>query len=355
MKKLIVGLMTILTVTVFAGSIDQTSITLDVSADPQYTDTVRWYGGAGAFVIPARDSSNIVVQFCSTDLGMYNAIDGIGLAKYKLMLNCGATAAATVIVDSSLAANNFNATDTTDNFTENSDPNGYSFDLAAGTNVTFTKADDGDFDALTTTSFVIGGWLTHDDISVAADTFFNKRDGTGNTETGYCAQMNSAGKYTFYRSDDGGATSDLLVGDDVLDDNTRNFVMFQCEGGTTLQLYVNGADGGSTVVSSAALSIDNAAAIFIGGTKAATEMWDGHMDDVFFISGDYFTAGEASDMYTRVSGSASAIQGLILDTGTAAGYLPFEGILSGNYGYLRLKYSAVQTADEVSTMFYEER
>lgn len=352
MKKVVICLVAMVAISVWA-ELDNKSFTLDISKDPVGSDTVYWYGGEGGILIPAHTSANVKVQKC-TDLGIggLDTISGIAPSDYVLLLYCAETAAVTVLSDHSPSANDFNANDTCDNFSDTTMARGYGFDLAAGTNVFFTHADDAAFDPVSVESFTFGCTFKHNTISTASDYIVNKCDGSGNTETGWAVWMDSTGKIAFYCSDDGGANNDTVITTSEYDDDAEYDLIVTREAGANMRIYVNGSQAAVTAVSNSDDTLANASAINIGALKASSNLWDGHLDNIFFIDGDYPSATEVQTYYARMSGDIADVQGCILDTTASAGYLDIGEYLAGYKGYIRLLYSAVQAADETSTLYY---
>ena len=102
----------------------------------------------------------------TSDVGMATLDEPDGSDAAVASLDGSDGSATTVAADTSQSGNDFGGNDTADNLTENADPRGYSYDLAAGTNAYLTRADDADFDVLAATSFSFGGWVKHDTIAI---------------------------------------------------------------------------------------------------------------------------------------------------------------------------------------------
>lgn len=354
MKRLLLGALVVLLCVPLNARRDTVDVTLDKSEDPVYSDTVMWYGGQGGMLVPTRVSSVVTLQTSTTDsgIGAFPLFDGIAEADYKLRFYCAVDAdGSTLVPDASETRTDFACNTTTDMISDTAGVGGYAYDFDGLANTFFTHADHADFDVSTATSVAIGFWFKHDTIASAADVLFNKRDGSGNTETGYMVQMESDGDLTYWESDDGGATKDFVTTTATYDDNAWHHAMVWRDG-TSAGIYVDGASVTTVALSQSTGTLENAGAVNIGAVTTTTNVWAGHVDSMFFISGDIPTAAEVKDYYDKSNATYAAVKTLTSTSAATTEYVDFLDYLTGYYGYVRFVYGAAQTADETITLHY---
>jgi len=348
MRKLIVSLIALLIVLPFSALAEV--VTFDVSKDPTASDSA-WVGGDTIEVrVPSRTSSAITVEFTNSNLpaGAMPLPPTIEDSSYTIHLYLAEAGTNT------LAANHGTGGDfacnTTAGVVSTDGVGGLGYDLTAVSNTFLTHADDANFDVGTGT-FALGCWFKHDTISTAADYLFNKRDGSGNTQTGYAAYMDSDGTLGFRISDDGGVSADVAASTGTYDDNAWHHAWFVRES-SNVKIYVDGSLDGSTAISNATGTLSTSAAINIGAIKAATNAWAGQLDSVEMIKADYPTAPDIETHWLRAKEALnpakirSTDSAVTISSASAATPELFLIDMYGDFrGYLRLKSSASQTSD----------
>ena len=360
MRKLSVFLLALMVATLWADHTEKRDVKIDISKDSAYSGCFFYNGGQIGIKAPTRTASTITLECVDADLkaGGLPEPEGIVEADYKLKLYCAETSySVTKASDSSSSANDFTSNTSTGMMSTASGVGGYGFALDGDTWMRLYRADDADFDASTNTAFVIAMWAKHNTAS-AADTLWNKRDGTGNTQTGYTLAMDASGDYYFEASSNGGVTVVKASTSAVdYDDNAWHFVTAVRDTSKNLYLYVDGI-GVSNVASAAPGTLENSAIAYIGATNATAAVWTGSLDSVVFIKDKSLTAVQVRNWYNDAYSArvpASVYGWASTASGTGDEFIEATSYLYGYRGWLRIKSSAAQAADRVFTVYCSDR
>ncbi len=362
MKRILMGLM-VLALALPAVALEQREITtktltIDISKDGYRTETFDFYGGTLGLKFPVHDSCYFTIETLESDMpaGSVPLFSGFTIDDYVLMQYMADNAGNTSVADHSGEGHTFTSTVNTSSLTAAGyDGLGFSFN---GSSEYMTLSDDPDFDFAADTSFVVGFWFKQN-ANNSEELMIRKGNGPG----GWHCSMSVNGKVRWLVTSNG-SDVDLIHSDTVLDDGLWHLYVGVKEADDYIRLYIDGVQEGVTAISNATGTLENTEDIEIAGPMdIAGQRWTGSLDGLFVVSGKHPLPTTVALHYAEAlsalsagavagfSGGVTAIAAVATRTGTAGEYISTD-LLENYVGPVRIKASAVQTADREFQVFY---